>query len=347
MTSDSKIYKFLHTNIDSCPFCFSKLLHINENDSSVADINCPVCGRYVFDLSDCEKLDAERNRLAAILYYSKQFDETRIIGPESFYNKQRVINVRPKFISIDSIDNLYPSKFSVRIENLLLDISKHSFYLGDIVHYPKEEFCSAAYIKRFDIKGKKLDDDIVYEQIIKILILLSSDEKDYAKGTYIQSSNSSAEVEIELFANGWARVENLEIQDKNNKDVFIAMAFGDETQKTRDALKKGISNAGFNPVLIDEVKHNHQIVPEMFKKIRESKFLVIDISLPNTGAYYEAGFALGLGKEVIFCCRKDSFNNPDKNMRPHFDVSQKQMLIWDDENDLAEKLEKWIKSLFN
>lgn len=104
--------------------------------------------------------------------------------------------------------------------------------------------------------------------------------------------------------------------------------------------------AGYEPVLIDEVTHNQQIVPEMFRKIRKSRFLVIDISVPNTGAYYEAGYAYGLGKEVIFCCNRQSFNSEDRNMRPHFDISQKQMIVWNNEENLTEQLTQWIVSLF-
>lgn len=142
----------------------------------------------------------------------------------------------------------------------------------------------------------------------------------------------------------WNRIEEINKNAGFGKNVFIAMSFAEGTESTREVLKQGISNAGYTPVIIDEVTHNHQIVPEMFKQIRDSKFLVIDVSVPNNGAYYEAGYALGLGKEVIFCCKKEIFD--DETKRPHFDVSQKQMIVWKDEADLSDKLEKWIKSLF-
>lgn len=34
--------------------------------------------------------------------------------------------------------------------------------------------------------------------------------------------------------------------------------------------------------------------------------MVVDITYPNYGAYYEAGYAQALGKEVIICCRKEN-----------------------------------------
>ena len=36
-------------------------------------------------------------------------------------------------------------------------------------------------------------------------------------------------------------------------------------------------------------------------KVFENKFVVVDITYPNHAAYYEAGYAQALGKEVIVC----------------------------------------------
>ena len=80
------------------------------------------------------------------------------------------------------------------------------------------------------------------------------------------------------------------------------MAFNSGTNATREAIRAGIIEAGYSPEFIDEIIHNHQIVPEMLRLIRESRFLILDITDPNYGAYYEAGYALGLGKEVIISC---------------------------------------------
>ena len=64
--------------------------------------------------------------------------------------------------------------------------------------------------------------------------------------------------------------------------------------------------------------------------------------MPNYGAYYEAGYAQALGKQVIMCCRKSEFDS-DKG-RPHFDVAQKSMIVWKDEEELVERLRKRIEA---
>lgn len=325
-----------------CPFCNSHKVEYKESFNSWFTV-CPVCGRYAVNAYDLPKLESIKDEVAYTLYHSEH-EDTRIIGSENFYEKAKDSYSRPRFIPLDSIVNFYPSKFSTKVENMLLSFAKKSQFFGDVALYSVEEFCSAAYLKRFDAYGKKLDFLKIKDQIIKMQEFLTSEPAKYIRSEPFDVNNS---IRIELLANGWQKIESIEAEDRNNKNVFIAMAFGDKTESTREALKHGIIRAEYNPILIDEVTHNHQIVPEIFKQIRESKFLVIDISIPNTGAYYEAGYAYGLGKEVIFCCNQESFNNQDKNMRPHFDVRQKQMIVWKDENELTDKLEKWIRALFS
>lgn len=328
-------------NANRCPFYESQNLEFFNQKWETVFVSCPVCGRYVINLDDLKKLEPVKDTFSTILYYSEK-EDTRIIGDEAFYDENKNDFARPRFIPLDSAENLYPSKFSTKIEYMLWDIARKSLFFGNVAEYTYNDFCSAFFIRKFDDKGNLLDTLKVKFQIQKILSYLQSETVNYTEG----NMTDVFPIHIELNPNGWQRIEALEIADKNNKNVFIAMAFGEKTKSTREALKSGIINAGYHPILIDEVTHNHQIVPEMFKKIRDSKFLVIDISVPNTGAYYEAGYAYGRGKEVIFCCNEESFDSQDKEMRPHFDVSQKQMIRWKDESDLTKKLEQWIKSLF-
>ena len=34
-----------------------------------------------------------------------------------------------------------------------------------------------------------------------------------------------------------------------------------------------------------------------------------------------------------------------KYLKPHFDIAQKQILVWDNYEDLTKKLEEWIKAI--
>ena len=142
---------------------------------------------------------------------------------------------------------------------------------------------------------------------------------------------------------GWQRIDEIIRKKEGKRQAFIAMAFRPETTSIREAIKKGIKTVGYTGLAIDEKEHNNQIVPEIFDEIDQSKFLVMDVTIPNYGAYYEAGYALGKGKQVIICCRKDTFDDSNMN-RPHFDIAQKAMVVWETEDALVEKLSRRIKA---
>ena len=96
---------------------------------------------------------------------------------------------------------------------------------------------------------------------------------------------------------------------------------------------------GYNVRIMDEIEHNHQIVPEMLYEIRNSRFVIAELSNHNNGAYYEAGYALGLGKEVIHICKKSELASG-----LHFDVAQVNTIVYDDINEIPEKLKKRIQA---
>lgn len=122
------------------------------------------------------------------------------------------------------------------------------------------------------------------------------------------------------------------------------MSFNEKLNYIYDGFCEAVSSCGFKPFRIDEKEHNNQTVPEILYEIRNSRFLIMDITEQNYGAYYEAGYALALGKEVIICCKKDVFESKDKDIRPHFDIQQKSTIIWENIDDLIERLTKRIKA---
>lgn len=338
-------------NNDLCPFCGAKLKY-ESNDGFVEFINCPICGKCRYKSS--RTIDEHKNEIASFLYnkhwlYENEHKSSELAvivindgikePPESNNNY---------LASIDEILAFYPKTFSQTIDKIMLDLDKKSEYFGCEVTYSPDEIYSAWFIKRYNNKGEKFTDEDIDRQASGILDYL--EENDYIKYT------KNANYEVTIKPNGLTRIDALQKNDANNKNVFVSMAFNNSTKETRKAIREGIIAAGYSPEFIDEIVHNKQIVPEMFRLIRECRFLILDISDPNYGAYYEAGFALGQGKEVIICCKEEVFQKKyvteeerkyEKYLKPHFDIAQKQMLVWKDYDDLKKKLAEWIKSIIS
>lgn len=144
-----------------------------------------------------------------------------------------------------------------------------------------------------------------------------------------------------ISASGWKKIFDLRKYAEEINQGFIAMSFASEAKYIGDIFSKVINSCGYIPRIINQKEHNNQIVPEIFYEISRSKFVVVDVTYPNYGAYYEAGYGEALKKQVIVCCKKDIF---DGKNRPHFDISQKSAVIWADEDDLEKKLKRRIEA---
>lgn len=156
---------------------------------------------------------------------------------------------------------------------------------------------------------------------------------------YVKSTGISSEQYV-ITATGWQKINDLSKKEQIINQGFIAMSFREETKPIREAFRTAIKESGYTERIIDEKDHNNQIVPEIFYEIERSKFVVVDVTYPNYGAYYEAGYAQALGKQVIICCRKEEFDSLDN--KPHFDIAQKATVVWEDENDLIFRLKRRI-----
>jgi hypothetical protein len=74
--------------------------------------------------------------------------------------------------------------------------------------------------------------------------------------------------------------------------------------------------------------------------IRRSRFLISELTGGNQGAYWEAGFAEGLGKRVVYTCEKSYFDNP--KTKPHFDANHYSHVIWEEGHLSEEAAEELI-----
>lgn len=151
---------------------------------------------------------------------------------------------------------------------------------------------------------------------------------------YRDGVNEEDWIELQSTPEGYARIDMLQKNTKDGRNVLVAMKFGEDTKLLREAIRKGISDAGYFAIFIDEVQHNDFITPELLKYIRDSKFVVVDLTHQNNGAYFEEGYAMGLGKPVIQLCQRDA--------KLHFDIAQKNTIMWDVEESIPLMLKNRI-----
>ena len=134
---------------------------------------------------------------------------------------------------------------------------------------------------------------------------------------------------------GWIEIQkNIELN--YSKQVFIAMNFSPEMDSVYLAIKKAVSELGYVPIRIDKKEHNNEISGEILYELKNSYFLIADVTGQNNGVYFEAGFAMGHNKSIIWCCKESDKNNL------HFDTRQYNHIIWENEQQLYERLKDRI-----
>lgn len=169
---------------------------------------------------------------------------------------------------------------------------------------------------------------------------------------------------------GWQLLDG-KVNESTSRSVFVAMWFAEFTKPLREVIRKALKDKNYDPVFVDELPtrsnltleqkndlaENSTIDDMIIANIRRAKFVIADLScFPGekltsvgykdldgkplcrdvvcAGAYFEAGYAMALGKPIIY------FVN--YRQQPHFDVNHIPYIVWDE--SALEDLETQLKS---
>lgn len=153
---------------------------------------------------------------------------------------------------------------------------------------------------------------------------------------------------VTLTVSGWQKYAELKRGHASGLTAFMAMKFGDPDLDAfvDNHLRSAVAATGFKLKRLDDEPRAGLIDDRLRVEIRNCRFLIADLSHGNKGAYWEAGYAEGLGKPVIYTCEKgvfDDLKNPD---RPHFDTNHHLTIVWEKENlhDAADSLKATIRA---
>ena len=319
------------------------------------DYNCPVCETEKEQQGGCPR--------CGHFVLSEFIDKTVIqitqkMCTDHYTPLQRAIlshHIRKSFenigegkYSIEDFKNIlkeYPSlpKAKEQLNNLIM-------YLGSNIPSPSESLQKKS--KPLQAILGTLDRQGLYyvlsqaskEKFIKEKFLSNIRGEDFVSG----SIDDTQQYQLSLTFKGWELYDELKTKGSNSDKVFMAMAFSREKEfmdKLYFSLKSAISLTGFELHRIDEKPEAGSIPDRIKVEILNSKFVIADITHHNNGAYWEAGFAEGLGKKVIYTCRKDVLDNKET----HFDVRHLTTIPWEDDKleQFYEAVKNTIRATFN
>ena len=162
------------------------------------------------------------------------------------------------------------------------------------------------------------------------------------------ANGESAGGAVCLTFRGWQRFEELGLGAPSGTNAFMAMKYGDTDLDNivENFFRKAVAQTGFSLFQLDDKPRAGLIDDRMRVEIKNCRFLIADETHGNHGAYWEAGYAEGLHKPVIYTCEKSVFDDKESPNRPHFDTNHHLTVTWrlDRPEEAAERLKATIRA---
>lgn len=129
---------------------------------------------------------------------------------------------------------------------------------------------------------------------------------------------------------------------QNEYQVFVGMSFEKNMNAVyENSIKATIEECGYRARRIDRINAENMRLDDLIEKeIKDSKFVIIDLTEQKRAVYFEAGYARGIKKGTIWTCRKGEESKIALNVR------QFPFVFWSDEQDLKENLKSRIEKTF-
>ena len=194
-------------------------------------------------------------------------------------------------------------------------------YIGDLVAEsgePIHQFSATGLQSAIGAPSRKFAEQLI-EELHGMGVIRMGEPVRAIQGTIFLNVNLTLE--------GWKQYEAEKRGEFEGSYGFIAMQFGDTDldafvrEVVKPAVKDGI---GYDLVDMRDVGRAGIIDNIMRVQIRDSAFVIADLTHDNFGAYWEAGYAEGLGKPVIYICEKEKF----ETKRTHFDTNHCTTVPW-------------------
>lgn len=304
---------------NNCIIC-SRADSLNT-DSAIMTFCCERCGNYQIRKILKDKVIS--------LNTNKKITLSKILRNSSLENRQ-YFQVNESFLS-----SLVPITPYEQANNLILHIGNATNNIGEYFLPFKDS--SYRSLLCADI-GMSFKDPLKNFQFICQSLaekgLLISSKKDPSNTEYVFSSRDTCK--ILLTFDGWQKYHDLINAESESNFGFLAIPFSDKnnTSIPYNQLENALTK--FKEIVLDKtgylLKNPLQVNPQagainlrIASEIRKAKFVVADLTHGNNGAYWEAGFAQGLGKPVFYTCKK----NEEAEVKTHFDVNQHTTIFWE------------------
>lgn len=303
-----------------CIICDTRL-DFHEGHGEWSTSGCPRCGRF----ETTEDFEMEWGADGRV-------ESPELVGSISGWLRQRR-NYRLTADDVAALRNLRPLPVGEKCELLLTRLARLHPTPG----------------KRFDLQCDA-------PEILGICWASGVGEVEYLAADYLADEkhflvlgasrhlSNNALTRLRINPAGWSFLQALKRPEIRSDEGFVAMWFDPSMEALRrSGFEVGIAEAGYEPKIMLTHEHANRIDDEILALIRRARFVVADFTGSRGGVYFEAGFALGLGRPVVWTCNEQTL----KRGELHFDVNHYNFLLWADGayEDFAKRLTFRIESI--
>jgi nucleoside 2-deoxyribosyltransferase len=307
---------FIHELRERCDLCGRQPKEVQEDlDRGVYHVACEVCGRYAIVQDVLWR------------FRSDELPSDIKLPLSAIVRRHWEYAGRPELLTdtnCRALASSAPARNDVpgKVRYLLAYIAHKSHLPGERItlkgqtDYP---VCFAANVDEFGF----------YAQFIK--------DSGFVDGQRAERpADKVGDYQYWLTPKGWEEVNRVPTLD--SPYGFVAMSFNKDNALLSQAFDKAIKpaiedDAGYKEALrVDRKEFLGDIVFEIIARIRESRFLVADVTQHRNGVYFEAGYAMGMGLPVIWMCHEEDMK------LAHFDTSHLNHIVWNDVGELRKNL---------
>ena len=167
---------------------------------------------------------------------------------------------------------------------------------------------------------------------------------------YVQALQRKGLIESvwQQVANGWTCAPTLEgwtsIQPSQQTGgipgtCFIALAMVPRMETAyREAIEPAARECGYEVRSMLDIRTNEGITDRILAEVRSAEFLIADFTEQRSGVYFEAGFAKGLGRPIVWSVHRDEIADV------HFDTRHFGHVVWSSHEELKEQLIATIRA---
>ena len=296
-----------------CPIC--KLPKKDVATHAVGDrfeVTCARCGR--FDISGTANAIANGRPADFRL---------------SAWIRSQLGVIEPPMITSATLDDVAKGLPTYRVSEkqvlFLRALKRGSDFAGKKVHIvPEFDFPLAACASAREL-----------EYVIRALMgrdLVSLDQYTDPKDSF--------SLELTITPRGWTHLDESAKPAQFSNQAFVAMAFAEELRPAwTQGIEPALRSVGYLPYRVDAQPHMDRVDVKIMAEIKNSRFVVADVTRQRPGVYFEAGYAIGLGLPVFWCVREDDLANV------HFDTRQYNHIVWKSEEHLRQELSSFVLAI--